>query len=173
MNDAPAAFLPPPAADAPAGRPPVAAMAEGIGFGAFLSHSDSDCEALYAAGHGLYAQGRYPQASQVFALLVMCRSLESRYLRALAASLQMQGRYAQAIEHYATVMLIDPDDPRPLLHTCECLIRMGRAADAGGGLQLVIDEYDLGPWPDVKNKVSGLIALLRREGSFTQGRNPT
>lgn len=126
-------------------------------------YTDDDYEALYAAGHGLYVQGQYQEASQVFAVLVILKSLDTRFLLALAGSLQMLGRYERAIENYATVMMIDSDDPRPLMHTCECLIRLGRSGDALGGLQLVLDEYNLEAYPQVKKKVLGLMALIQRQ----------
>ncbi len=95
---------------------------------------DVDDESLYAVGHHLYAQARYDLALPVFGLLLLRDSLERRYLSAFAACLQMQGRPEAALPHYLTAAVLDPNDPVPVFHACECLVATGRQAEAREGL---------------------------------------
>lgn len=125
--------------------------------------SDADYEVLYAVGHSLYAQGRYNDASQVFLVLSAHKSLEPRYLRALAASLQMMGSYEGAMGQYALWMLLDLEDPVPLLHTCECLIQLGKTSEALEGLRALLEEYDLQAHIELQKKAEGLLALIERQ----------
>ena len=124
--------------------------------------SSTDFEVLYAVGHSLYVQGRYHEASQVFFLLCAHKSLEIRYIRALAASLQMMGSWESAMQQYAMWSVLDLDDPVPLLRTCECLIQMGKTREALEGLRALREEYDLGERSELRQKVEGLVALLER-----------
>jgi len=96
---------------------------------------DIDDESLYAVGHHLYAQARYDLALPVFGLLLVRDGLERRYLCGFAACLQMQGRPQAAIDHYLTAAVLDPNDPVPVFHACECLIATGRHDEAAEGLQ--------------------------------------
>jgi type III secretion system low calcium response chaperone LcrH/SycD len=139
------------------------------GFGALLRSGGTlgsaqgvtprECEALYQLGHGHYAQGRYSDAFKVFSLLLVYNHLEPRYLLALGGAAQMLGRYADALQHYATATLAALDDPRPPLHSAECLIAMGRLPEAAQSLQLAIalagDAH-----PVVKARAETLLAPL-------------
>ena len=95
---------------------------------------DVDDESLYAVGHHLYAQARYDLALPVFGLLLLRDSLERRSLCAFAACLQMQGRPEVALNHYLTAAVLDPNDPVPVFHACECLLATGRRDEAQEGL---------------------------------------
>lgn len=127
--------------------------------------SEMDYEALYFVGHSLYMQGRYAEASKVLSLLCASTNLEPRYIRALAASLQMMGSHEEAMQQYALWILLDLEDPVPVLHTCECLIQLGKTADALEGLNALLEEYDLTGHSQLEKKARGLIALLERQSS--------
>ena len=96
---------------------------------------DVDNESLYAVGHHLYTQAQYELALPVFGLLLLRDGLERRFLCAFAACLQMQGRADAALTHYLTAAVLDPSDPVPVFHACECLIATGQPQAAREGLQ--------------------------------------
>jgi len=83
--------------------------------------------------------------------------LEPRYLMALGGAAQMLGRYTDALQHYATATLLWLDDPRPALHSAECLIALGKLPEATQSLELAItlagDAH-----PAVKARAQALLA---------------
>src|SRR5690606_15268987 len=97
-----------------------------------------ECEAMYAYGHALYAQGKYNDAFKIFAQLVAYDHMESRYQLALASALQMTRRYEEALQHYMIVTVMRLDDPVPVYHCAECLLALGRPAEAAESLELAI-----------------------------------
>lgn len=129
-------------------------------LGDVLNITSDEREAVYQLGHGLYGQGRYPEAFRAFSLLVVQNHLEPRYLMALAGSAQMLGRHHDALQHYATATLIQLDDPMPPLHSAECLISLGRLAEAAESLELAItlagDDH-----PTVRMRAESLLQPLR------------
>ncbi|CUI77170.1 SycD/LcrH family type III secretion system chaperone [Achromobacter xylosoxidans] len=106
----------------------------GSGFGI----TEAECDALYQLGHGLYEQGRYSDAFKAFSMLVIYDHLEPRYLMALGGAQQMLSRYQDALLQYGAAALIRLDDPRPVFHSAECLIAMGRLAEAAESLDLAL-----------------------------------
>lgn len=115
--------------------PPPPHPLSGEGLQPVAALQDVDDESLYAVGHHLYAQARYDLALPVFGLLLLRDSLERRFLCAFAACLQMQGRPEAALTHYLTAAVLDPNDPVPVFHACECLIATGRPQEAREGLE--------------------------------------
>ena len=103
-----------------------------------LGLSADECEAMYAHGHSLYAQGKYQDALKIFAQLVAYDHLDSRYQMALASALQMTRHYEDALQQYMIVTVMRIDDPVPVYHCAECLIALGRPDEARESLNLVI-----------------------------------
>jgi type III secretion system low calcium response chaperone LcrH/SycD len=134
------------------------------------SLSDADCESLYAVGYGLYAQASYEKALQVFGWLVILRSLDRRYVFALGSCLQVVGRYESAINHYATALMIDIEDPTPLLHTCECLVALRRFDHAQEALDTLRQEYSADSYPWISPKAERLQALIAGSQAAETGR---
>jgi len=124
--------------------------------------SSEECEAMYAHGHSLYAQGKYEDAFKIFAQLVAYDHMESRYQMALASALQMTRRYEKALEHYMIVTVMRIDDPTPVYHCAECLIALGRTDEARESLELVIGslcrpgEHDV-----IKTRAGALLKALQ------------
>ena len=101
--------------------------------------SPRECEAMYAYGHALYAQGKYNDAFKIFAQLVSYDHMDARYQLALASALQMTKRYEEALQQYMIVTVMRLDDPVPVYHCAECLLALGRPAEAAESLELAID----------------------------------
>lgn len=131
-------------------------LAQAIGL------SQRECEAMYAYGHSLYAQAKYDDAFKVFAQLVAYDHMESRYQMALASAMQMTRRYEEALQHYmiATVMRID--DPVPVFHCAECLLALGRTAEAAESLELVAGSLcKPGEHDAIRSRAEALLKALR------------
>lgn len=146
-----------------------AVLADG-GLGRLAGCSDQDCESLYAMGYSLYSQARYADAMRIFALLVMLRSLEHRFICALASCLQMMGRHADAINHYATALTVDAEDPAPLLHTSECLVALGHLAHARECLDVIREEYVRESFPEIFRKADRLLLRMTQANVTQPGR---
>lgn len=126
-----------------------------------LNITERECEALYTLGRRLYEQGKYAQGIPVFAQLVAYNHLEPRYLAAFGAALQMLRRYEDALCQYMAVMVIALDDPAPALHSAECLIAMGKKAEAEESLELAIALCDHDRHDAMKEKSESLLRLLK------------
>ena len=124
------------------------------------------CEAMYAHGHSLYAQGKYNDAFKIFAQLVAYDHMDSRYQMALASAMQMTRRYEEALQQYMIVTVMRIDDPVPVYHCAECLIALGRPDDARESLNLVIGtlckpgEHDV-----VRTRAEALLKALQAKTS--------
>ena len=94
-------------------------------------------EAVYAHGYGLYNQGRWAHALQVFSFLTFHDHLDRRFHVARAACLQMLRQHEAALKAYSLAHLLDVSDPAVGLHVAECLIALQRKADARTALETV------------------------------------
>lgn len=122
--------------------------------------TDQDCESLYAMGFGLYSQAHYADALKIFALLVTLKGLEPRFLKGLAACLQMTDQPAEAIRHYATAIMLDVDDPAPLLHTAECLLMLGHVEHASECLEMIASDYSRTSFTDIVRHADKLASRI-------------
>lgn len=129
-------------------------MAEALGL------DSRECEALYAHGHSLYAQGKYNDALKIFAQLVAYDHLDSRYQMALASAMQMTRRYEEALQHYIIVTVMRMDDPVPVYHSAECLIAMGRPDEARESLELVGTLCEEGRHDVIKTRAQAMLKAL-------------
>jgi type III secretion system low calcium response chaperone LcrH/SycD len=94
-------------------------------------------EAVYAHGYGLYNQGRWEPALQVFSFLTFHDHLDRRFHVARAACLQMLKQHEEALKAYSLAYLLDVSDPAVGLHVAECLIALQRRAEARTALETV------------------------------------
>lgn len=99
-------------------------------LGQALNLEPDECEALYALGHAMYGQGRYPEAFKAFSMLVIYDHMDDRYQMALGAVCQAMGRYKDALRQYGAVGLMRLDDPTPIFHSAECMLHLGLLEDA-------------------------------------------
>lgn len=136
-------------------------LAAGGTLGSIYDYSGHDCEVMYTLGHGLYSQGRFADAVKVFGFLAMHNHLERRYMNAFAASLQMTGSHEEAIKCYTLASVMDPTDPAPTFHTCECLIALGMKDNAIEGLELVIAQSRSDAQAPLRDRARALLALLQ------------
>jgi type III secretion system low calcium response chaperone LcrH/SycD len=132
----------------------------GIGIGVPTPPPGRDYEALYALGYNLYGQARYDEAQKVFQYLVMHHQFDTRYIVALGAALQMLKRHDEAITTFGAAALLDLDDPVPVLHSCECLLALGRTDEAVDGLESVLADCPPGRNDSVRAKAMGLLSLI-------------
>lgn len=132
-------------------------------LGSVYDYNDQDYEVLYALGHSLYAQTRYPDAVKVFGFLVMHNHLEGRFMSAFAASLQMVKNYQEAIKYYTMASVMDMSDPAPTFHTCECMIALGMLKEAHEGLGMVVAQCQDDTQKALKERAQALLALLDKQ----------
>ncbi|GAB4233683.1 MAG: SycD/LcrH family type III secretion system chaperone SicA [Chlamydiales bacterium] len=83
-------------------------------------------EGLYGFGYRLYNTGKYPQASQLFRLLILIDPTEPRYTLGLAACFHMQKDYENAAAAYMLCSLISPNDPMLFYHASDCYMQMNK-----------------------------------------------
>lgn len=113
-------------------------LREGGQYADLLGLTSDELEALYCAGHNLYAQERYSEAFKIFSSLMMYSHHEPRYAKALAGAAKMIGRYDDALRQYMYVVVAEPLDPVPLYHCADCLIQLGKKEEAVEALDLVL-----------------------------------
>lgn len=126
--------------------------------------SPRECEAMYAYGHSLYAQGKYNEAFKIFAQLVAYDHMDSRYQLALASAMQMTRRHEEALQHYMIVTVMRLDDPVPVFHCAECLLALGRPAEAAESLELAIGTLcKPGEHDAVKARAEAMLQAIRAQ----------
>lgn len=94
-------------------------------------------EALYCHAYRLYRNGSYDQAMQAFSLLLERDQFERRYYSGFAACLQMSQRPADALKYHGMASMLDLTDPLPVFCSAQCLLALGRSADALTALEMV------------------------------------
>ncbi len=122
-----------------------------------------DDEMVYATGYSLYTRGMDAPAMTVFGLLVARNPFEPRYIKAFAASLKKLGRAEGALQQYLCAASLDTEDPAPILHACECLISLGRLAEAREGLEMIQSSAPGSPHDRIAMKARGLRHLIAQE----------
>lgn len=145
-------------------------LAAGGTLGSIYDYTEHDCEVMYTLGHGLYSQGRFADAVKVFGFLAMHNHLERRYMNAFAASLQMVGSHEEAIKFYTLASVMDPTDPAPTFHTCECLIALGMKDNAVEGLQMVVAQCRTEARRPLRERATALMALLENAANVPANR---
>lgn len=103
-----------------------------------LGFKDESIEGVYGQAYLLYNTGRYRDASEIFRLLIMLNSTESKYLMGLAACYHMLKEYTSAASTYNLVSLVDPENPVPYFHASDCYIQLGDKVTAAIMLEMAI-----------------------------------
>lgn len=92
--------------------------------------SGDNKEALYAAGHICYVNGKFSQARQVFRLLTVATPHQAKAWKGLAASCQMMKNYPDAIDYWGMAAMLDGGDCDVHLQAAHCFLAMGNLEKA-------------------------------------------
>ncbi len=103
-----------------------------------LGLSDGMVEGIYGQAYRLYNTGKYEDAAQLFKLLLLINSTDSKYSMGLAACFHMSKEYSSAIEVYAICAVIDSNSPLPHYHSADCYIQMKDRVSAVIALEMAI-----------------------------------
>jgi type III secretion system low calcium response chaperone LcrH/SycD len=140
-----------------------ASLANGGVLGDVLGYSETDYEAVYALGHGLYANARYLDAAKAFGFLVMSNPYERRFVTAYAGSLQMLKQYRDAIAYHSMASVMDLSDPAPTFHTAECLMALGMRTEAAQAFGFVLKQCSRPAQAALKDRAQALLQLMQQE----------
>ena len=132
-------------------------------LGDVYDYSSQDYEVLYALGHSLYSQARYFDAFKVFGFLMAHNHLEPKYIVAFASSLQMLKKFEEALVYYSLASVMDMSDPRPTFHSAECLLALGRTAEAIDGFRMVVKQARDDKYPELKARAQTLLDLVSKK----------
>ena len=126
--------------------------------------SDAMVEGIYGQAYRLYNTGKYKDASQLFRLLIMLNSTESKYAMGLAACFHMMKDYKNAISTYAICGVIAPDDPIPHYHASDCYIHLKDPGSALIALEMAIKRAgDKAEFQLLKDRALMTIESLKKE----------
>jgi hypothetical protein len=89
---------------------------------------DEELEWIYSVACGIYSQAKYPVCLNLLILLVTCRPLEPRYLKALATVYQVDQQFDAAIKAYDQLLLMTADDSEAIERRAQCLSRVSGTA---------------------------------------------
>lgn len=95
-----------------------------------------------------YQAGQYDSARRQFARLNRLLPGKPRLLKALAACQQALGAHAPALLGYREALAADPSDRSCLLHSAQCLLHLGRQADAARVLHALLEALSDAPAQD-------------------------
>lgn len=135
-------------------------LSAGGTLGDAYRYTQEDYEVLYALGHSLYSQERYPDAVKAFGYLVMHNHLERRFISAYAASLQMVKSYEEALSYHLLASVMKLTDPVPTYHQAECLIALSRFAEARECLYMVVRQCSEQKIEALKSRAQAILALI-------------
>lgn len=136
-----------------------------------LGISDESAEAIYGQAYLLYTTGRYKDAAEIFKLLIMMNSTESKYVMGLAACYHMLKEYHSASSTYMLVSAIDTVNPLPYFHASDCYIQMGDPISAALMLEMTLKKAaDQKKFETLKQRAEITLAglkgkLLKRSGA--------
>ena len=100
--------------------------------------SNEQLEVIYALAYAHVTQGQYAQALPVFSILATYGPTRRHYLAGLALCLEQCERYEEAISMYSLLITLFPGSPEPALQIAECLLMIGRTAEAADELDRVL-----------------------------------
>ena len=101
--------------------------------------SDNIIEALYESGHVQFSQGRFDQALKVFAVVLLHRPINARFVCAYGMCQKNLHDYLAAQSAFKVQVLLEPENPVPLLHMAECLMMLERKEEAAAVLASVVE----------------------------------
>jgi type III secretion system low calcium response chaperone LcrH/SycD len=129
-----------------------------------MGMDDQMLEGIYGQAYRLYNTGKYPEAAQIFRLLIMVNSMESKYTMGLSACFHMLKEYKFAVDGYTLCSIIDPDNPIPQYHAADCYINLGDKLSAAIALQMAIKRAgDRSEFSTLVDRSKLMIESLKKE----------
>lgn len=125
--------------------------------------SDAQIEIMYSVGHGLFMQGKFEQALNVFKLILVYRPLQPKFLQAYGTVLKRLGRFEDAIPIFAAAVFLDEAvEPALPVHIAECLAALGHVHLSERILQPVVNLTELdAAYGSVRKRVETLLGMLK------------
>lgn len=102
-------------------------------------YSDAMVEGIYGQAYRLYNTGKYKDAIQLFRMLIMLDSTETKYVMGLAACFHMMKAYKQAAETYTLCAVLDKETPIPHFHASDCYLAGDDKISALVALKMAIE----------------------------------
>ena len=100
--------------------------------------SNEQLEVVYALAYAHVTQGQYAQALPMFSILATYGPTRRHYIAGLALCLEQCERYDEAISMYSLLITLFPGSLEPALQGAECLLLLGRPAEAAEELDRVL-----------------------------------
>lgn len=136
-----------------------------------LGISDEAAEGIYGQAYLLYNTGRYKDAGEVFRLLIMMDSTQSKYIIGLAACYHMMKDFQSAGSTYNLASIIDPDNPIPYFHASDCYLQLGDKVSAASMLEMAVKRAGSKPqFATLKQRSEITLSTLKKE--ITEILNP-
>jgi type III secretion system low calcium response chaperone LcrH/SycD len=101
------------------------------------NYSENDVSLLYTIAHKHYLNGNYSQAETFFIRLVVARSTDILYWRALSSCYQMQKKYESSLISWGMCAVLDNKDPSYHLYAADSLIHLNEVDQAKKALDYV------------------------------------
>lgn len=140
------------------------AVQQGVMPKDMLGLSDAMIEGIYGQAYRLYNTGKYKDASQLFRLLIMLNSTESKYAMGLGACFHMLKEYKNAVSTYALCGVIDPENPIPHYHASDCYLHLQDPVSALIALEMTIKRAgDKPEFHTLKDRAMLTISSLKQE----------
>jgi Flp pilus assembly protein TadD len=133
--------------------------------------SDGQANTIYAAAYQLSEQGRHDQAVSLFALLALYRPKEPKYALATAISFRRMRRYEEAIVLFGQTMALQPHNWGPAFQMVECMMLLGRRAEALNVLATIKHDSEQAGQKDAVERAGALLELI--EQGESKCANPT
>lgn len=117
-------------------------LMQGATFKDLRGISGEQMETLYAYAHRFYEQGRLEDAARFFHFLCIYDFHNADYWCGNAAVRQLQGLHQKAIDLYAVAFALRSSDYRPMFHSGQCHLALGRAGKAKLCFEYVVAAID-------------------------------
>jgi type III secretion system low calcium response chaperone LcrH/SycD len=125
---------------------------------------DSKVSTLYAQAYQLYNTGKYRDAIEIFRILILLDSTESKFMMGIAACLHMMKEYNAALEAYTLVTFLDPDNPVPFFHASDCALQLKDKLGAMVALQMALKKAQNKPeFKTLKERAEITLEALKKE----------
>jgi type III secretion system low calcium response chaperone LcrH/SycD len=122
------------------------ALLEGLRLGATLKDlkglTPDMMEDVYSFAYRFYNEGRLDDAEIFFRFLCLYDFYNGDYALGLGAVHQMKEQYARAIDLYALAFVLKESDCRPMFHTGQCQLKLGKVALAQECFEFVVKHAD-------------------------------
>lgn len=126
--------------------------------------NDESIEGIYGQAYLLYNTGKYKDAAELFRLLIMLNSTESKYVMGLAACFHMMKEYQGAAAAYTLVSIIDPENPLPHFHASDCYVQAGDKSSAIIALEMAVKQAgDKPEFATLKERAQITLDALKKE----------